>query len=462
MTRTRAWLATPAARWLLSVIALALIMRAATVAYVHPSPRDGRYDDSVFYDSAARHLAAGQGYVFDPTVWKAPDGSKIYGSQTKLTATALWPPGYPATLAVIYKLTGNSQWAARAFNIVLGALTAGLVFLIARRLFGLTAGIVAGVVLALLPGHVLFTTMLLSETFFGFLLALTLFICVEFVFGRAQPSLPLLAGLGALVAFTGYVRGEFFAFGLVIALFLLIRHGRRAAMPLAALALGAAFVVTPWVVRNAVQMDSAIGGTTGAGRVAYQAHNPDADGGPSLVAVFLLEQPFSSLDRTQLEVQSSREGSRLARTWAWGHKLQELRLIPIRWYYLMQGDDGAVRWIQSDKPWFGATGADRLSRLSTFTFFGLLAMAAAGAPLWARRRDARVWLVLSVVPLYFFLFGVLFVGDPRYHYALYIPLAIFSSVAIAELARLTGERRRELAGAWSGDGLLRARPGAGR
>ena len=445
MTRIGRLLSRPEARWVIAIFALSLVVRLALIAYVHPSPRDGRYDDSVFYDSAARHLAAGDGYVFDPTVWKAADGSAIYPDQTALTATALWPPGYPATLAVIYRATGNAQWAARLFNVLVGSLTPALVFLIARRLFDLLAAASAGVALAVLPGHVLFTGVLLTETYFGFLVALVLAICVYFVFDRDRPNLPLLAGLGALVTFTGYVRGEFLAFGAVLALFVAIRWGRRAALPLAALALGAAVVVTPWVVRNQVQMGQALIGTTGAGSVAYQGHGDTTEDGPSLEAARLLAAPYADLSHTDLEIHANSDGKRLAREWALDHKLEELQLIPMRLFHLFKSDNGGIVWIQSNKAWFGKTGTERLTRASDFTFYGLMALALAGAPFWVRR-DLRTWLVFSIVPLYLFLFGVLFVGDPRYHYALYIPFAIFAGPAIAEIWRMTGERRRTVAG----------------
>ena len=458
MSRVGEWLRTPEARWLTAIFVLSFVVRLAFVAYVHPSPRDGRYDDSVFYDSAARHLAAGDGYVFDPSVWKAPDGSLINPDQHGLTATALWPPGYPATLAVIYRLTGNSLWAARLFNVLVGALTPALVFLIARRLFDLYAAAAAGLALAVLPGHVLFTGVLLTETYFGFLAALVLTICVYFVFDREKPNVALLAGLGVLVAFTGYVRGEFLAFGAVLALLVLVRWGRQAALPLGALALGAAIVAVPWVVRNQVQMGEAIVGTSGAGRVAYQAHSDTAESGPSLDAVVRLELPYAGLDHTDIEVKTNRDGIRLAREWARDHKLEELKLIPIRLYHFFKSDDGGVTWIQSNKPWFGATGADRLTRLSDFTFYGLIALALAGAPFWWRPRDLRTWAVLAIVPLYLVMFGILFAGDPRYHYALYIPLAIFSGPALREVWRMTAERWRTVAGGRTLVSVLHDRP----
>ena len=74
MARLREWLAKPEARWLIAIFVLALVVRLGYVAYVHPNPRDGRYDDSLWYETAARHIAAGDGYVFDPNVWKTATG----------------------------------------------------------------------------------------------------------------------------------------------------------------------------------------------------------------------------------------------------------------------------------------------------------------------------------------------------------------------------------------------------
>ena len=290
MTRIANYLSSRDGKWLLAVFAVALDLRLGMLAYAHPDPRDGRYDDSVWYDTTARHLANGDGYVFDPTVWVAADGSRIYPDEDALSPTALWPPGYPLTLAVVYAATGDSVLAGQLLNVLFGAATVALVFLIARRLFDLTAAVFAGLSLAVLPSHILFSSVLLSETYFGFLLALLLAITVYFVLDtprRDQPTTniggpAIIFALGVLTAFAGYVRGEFLIYGGVLALLVLWRFGRSSPVPLAALAIGAAFVVVPWTVRNAVTMDELIVGTTGAGRVMYQGHNPETDGGPSL------------------------------------------------------------------------------------------------------------------------------------------------------------------------------------
>ncbi len=454
----RRWLRTPDARWLLAVFALALIVRLIVVTVVTPNPRDGRFDDSVFYDSAARHLADGDGYVFDPAIWLTYDGKPVFAGESELTPTALWPPGYPLTLAAIYAVSGDSVTVARFANALFGALTAALVFLIARRLFDLAAAVAAGAALALMPAHVLFTAILLSETYFGFLLAAILALCVYFVFGRERPPLFVIFGLGVLTAFTGYVRGEFLAFGGVLALLMLWQWRARSLPALAALAAGALLIITPWTVRNLVVFDEPLIGTTGSGRTMLQGHNPDADGGPSLIAVGRVEAPFAGLPRDEIEVRSNKEASRQAREWAMDHKLKELDLVGRRMWQLFRSDEAGVSWLQSNKPWFSPANRDRLINLSTAYFWGLVAIALASAPVWWRppgrvfdARDARRLVVFAIIPYYLLIFGVLFVGDPRYHYAMYLPLAVFGGAGIAAIGRITASQWREVSGGrWPG------------
>jgi len=455
MNRLRGWLRTADARWLLAIFIVAFGVRLALVAYAHPNPRDGRYDDSVWYDTTAQRLAEGKGYVFDPTVWKAPNGDLIYPGETDLTPTALWPPGYPLTLAGVYKITGDSLWTARLLNVLFGALTAALVFLIAKKLFGRRPGIFAGFTLALLPSHILFTAVLLSETYFGFLLALLLALYVYFVFDRPKANLPLILALGALTAFTGYVRGEFMAYGGIFALLVLLHFRRRALLPLLALAAGAAIIVTPWTVRNHIHFNQWIVGTTGAGRVVFQGHNEKTDGGPSLEAFWRLEQDYKGLSRKEIELKANKDGSKLAREWAQDHKLEELRLVPRRMYMLFRSDESGVTWVQSNKAWFGTEGADRLIRLSSALFYGMIALSLAGWPLWWKTFDTKRWAVFGIVPFYMIVFGVLFIGDPRYHYALYIPLAIFSSTSLSAICGATVARWRDVFGGRSLGSLLR-------
>jgi hypothetical protein len=308
-----------------------------------------------------------------------------------------------------------------------------------------------------MPAHVLFTSILLSETFYGFLLSGLLAWCVYFVLGRDRVALPAVAVAGVLTAAAGMVRGEALAFGGVIALLVLYEYRMKALAPLAVFAAGALLIVGPWTLRNQLTMGEAIAGTTGSGRVMYQGHNPVSDGGPSLDAVFQLESrileehPEICANRNphclkNLELLSRKEGSRLAREWAWDHKLKELELVGRRMHLLFRNDEAGVSWMNTGNPWFSPENQDRLINLSTAYFWGLAALALAGAPVWFRWRDTGRLLVFAVIPYYMLVFGVLFIGDPRYHYALYIPLAALGGVGIANLGRITADQWRDVFG----------------
>jgi hypothetical protein len=123
-----------------------------------------------------------------------------------------------------------------------------------------------------------------------------------------------------------------------------------------------------------------------------------------------------------------------------------VQLIGKRMWKLFRNDEAGVTWLQSNKDWFSRENADRLINVSTFYFYGLAAVMFASLPAWWRLRDLRRMVVFAVIPYYMLIFGVLFIGDPRYHYAMYIPLAVFSGAGLAALWRMTAANWRDVVG----------------
>jgi hypothetical protein len=189
----------------------------------------------------------------------------------------------------------------------------------------------------------------------------------------------------------------------------------------------------------------------------YQGHNEDTDGGPSLAAFWKLEDPYDGMDRMEIELEANRDGMSEAWDWAKDHKLKELELVGRRMYLLFKTDESAVTWINSNKEWWGRENTDKLVQLCTFAFYGLVAVALFSMPTWWRWRDARMWAVFGIVPFYMLMFGVLFIGDPRYHYAIYIPLAVFAGPGLALVWRVTAAHWRDVMGDRSLRSLLRLR-----
>lgn len=443
LPRIAARTATTAAALLL----VALAVRVAVISYANPDPRDGRFDDSVWYDYTARSIAAGKGYTWDPSIWKLADGRPFYGDDTEVGPSALWPPGYPAMLAVVYRLTGDSVTAGKLANAAFGAATAVLAYLIARRLFDERAGVAAGAAVALLPSHALFTAVTMSEVYFTFLLVALAYLTLCWVWDRERPRVWHLVALGFLTGVAALTRGELTAFPLVLgALFLArSRSWRRTALWTALALVGLSAAFAPWMIRNRIQMEAWIPGTTGLGRVMLQGHNPKADGGPSLEVVTQFEDQFAALPRPEREIEANREARSEAIEWALDHPLEEFKLVFSRLAMLYRSDKAGVEWIQSNKPWFGQDGADRLTALSNGYYYALLALAVVGLPAWwALRRDRAVLVAILPVAYYTLMFGVLFIGNDRYHVPILPFVAILAAAPLSVLAARTTARWRAL------------------
>ncbi len=123
-------------RWvlvaLLVILALGGALRGLYLAEFSHTP-DFRvpFADADFHNYWARALAFGNWtpppYEVDPHIREIP---------------YFRPPGYAYFLAAVYKLTGPDYFGPRVVQMALGLLNAFLAFLLARRYFGNTAGLV--------------------------------------------------------------------------------------------------------------------------------------------------------------------------------------------------------------------------------------------------------------------------------------------------------------------------------
>jgi hypothetical protein len=74
------------------------------------------------------------------------------------------PPGYPMVIALIYKISGNSDRALRLFQIACEAVTVVLIFLIAARLIPRGAALISALLAAVAPQLAFRSLVLLPET----------------------------------------------------------------------------------------------------------------------------------------------------------------------------------------------------------------------------------------------------------------------------------------------------------
>jgi 4-amino-4-deoxy-L-arabinose transferase-like glycosyltransferase len=237
---------------------------------------DGRTPvyDATAYAAIARNLDQGNGFTVGPT---ATQPSSDYS------------PGLPLFVAGIYKATGGvHERLARIVLALIGALAPLFAYLIARRLMGIAAGLIAALVVAIYPATIEYTGMLMTEPLAATLLAGAV---LAILWAGDRPDLRRWAVAGLTLGALALVRPEYLAIGIGVAVLVLLherfasRSGswRRPLLTAAIVVLGIVVVVAPWTVRNAFALHRFVTVSTGGGQVLYSGTYLPSDGDPEKV-----------------------------------------------------------------------------------------------------------------------------------------------------------------------------------
>ena len=255
----------PALPWCLLVAGLALRFGWALLIPVVP------VSDSVVYDQFAVRLAEGFGYT-----WL--DGSP----------SAFWPVGTSAVYGLLYRLFGVDHASIVAFNILLFIPILFLSMQLAGRWFGRSVAAMTGLLLAVWPLHVEFTTVLASELIFTVLVLAILWTW------EADRLRPIARGvlLGVLLAAASYVRPTALLLTIVLLGAAAVRGQGRARLTATILSLVVAgLLIAPWSVRNTRAFDQFVLLSTNGGVTLWMGNNPESSGGYAEVP-----PAFSGLD----------------------------------------------------------------------------------------------------------------------------------------------------------------------
>ena len=244
-------------RPLLGLIVLACALRITVVAW----RLDDLSVDRDAYGTIARNLVNGEGFCTEPG-----------------RPTAFRPPLYPVLLAACRSVDGVTLIAA--LHVLLGTATAGMTWYLAQRLgFAPIGRLVAATLVAVDPLLLLYSTHLMTETLFTFLVTGLLLFLLHIDSRRQAATAGVFFGLAALCRPTIWA---FAILAVVIAGFRFLR-GRstgRPAFPVktrriaATFALTAGLVISPWVVRNLVVFNHPILMTTHGGYTLLLGNNP--------------------------------------------------------------------------------------------------------------------------------------------------------------------------------------------
>lgn len=222
------------------IFILALGLRLSLFAYVVWVTNRGVFDfygpDSRGYDRLAMNLLHYGVFSESPT---APFEPALYRT-----------PVYPAFLAGIYSLFGHNINIAVIIQFVLGAAMAVITAHLGRKLFGDTAGVIAGLIVAFDLLSMSLQLALMSETVFTFLLLVSFYFLIEYLKLEGRRQLVVSALLYSLAVLCRPVAQWFF---LVIIGLLFLRFRPAWAKVFQASAvflLLYAATIAPWIVRN--------------------------------------------------------------------------------------------------------------------------------------------------------------------------------------------------------------------
>jgi 4-amino-4-deoxy-L-arabinose transferase-like glycosyltransferase len=386
-------------RALAAIIVLALAARVALVlATPHYVPRT----DAADYDRLAVALA-NHGHFPPSAVTPGP--------------TAFRPPLFPAALAAVYKIVGvssaSTRWeAGRLLEAALGALTVALIGLVALRLWGRRAGLMAAAIAAVYPPLVLVGSSLMSESLF---IPLVLAAVLAAVRARESERGWRWAALsGALIALGALTRGNGIA--LAVPLGFLVWSSRprlqRSALvvPLALLA-AAALTLAPWTVRNASAFGEFVPITTETGYATAGTFNGFVANRSDFPALWAPPVPQAERIVARHPRLNEAQLSDRLNSSAYDYvKAHPTYVAKVFWW-------NSLRLLNLTGTHFERWGAryeayaNWLASLSVYAFWAVGVLALAGAFTGAAR---RVPLALWGCPLVVYLSTVLLEGSTRY------------------------------------------------
>jgi tetratricopeptide (TPR) repeat protein len=186
-------------------------------------------------------------------------------------------PLYSYLLALFMLVAGDDLWRLRLLQIGVGALTCVLTYLLGRRLFGRSAGLVAGLGCAVYGPFLFYEGQVMKEFLTPPLATAAILLALPREKESRRAAAARLAASGALLALAALVRDNFLVLLAALGAWALLSHPLRA-RGTAALAAGALAVLLPVGARNALVGGDFVLTTSGGGEVFYIGNGPYANG----------------------------------------------------------------------------------------------------------------------------------------------------------------------------------------
>ncbi len=342
-----------------------------------------------------------------------------------------WPaapphgPGYPLFVALLLAAGRRSILFVHVVQAIIGAATAAIIALTARRIYGGHAGLVAGLLAAIYAPLALIDVSIYAEGLLVFLLSCSLLALVSIDDAPALMSFACGTALGVAII----VRPTA-AILIPIFIWYVLRHARRAVI---VFAIAVVYPVLPVVAHNLTTSGDVLAIQSGGGLNFYIGNEPHHDG-------TAWARPGGTWDWLRGEAwRAGIRGAAAEDRYYVQRALGELRasLLAKKAFWLLQSEE-----IRDSHSFYFFQSRSALLRLTQFGF--VLALAFAGV--LVRRRERTTWLLVAyivamsmtvvllvvgsryrmpILPALFVLAGAIAGATPKRFAAIAVAIAVF-------------------------------------
>jgi 4-amino-4-deoxy-L-arabinose transferase-like glycosyltransferase len=346
--------------------------------------------DGHYYDFGARRIAAGFGYSDDVSI----------NGVLEWHPWCHYPVGYSAFLGALYRVFGPDLRVAAIGDAITGALLAVVTWLLAKQALSSARAKVAGALVALHPGLILYAALVMTEPLASLLTLVAFWLAAR---DRERPWRGLVVG-GLALGVAALVRPQALLCAPFLAL-VVMKPWRKLALLGRAWRIGAVVVacavalvpVLPWTARNCARMDGCALVSTNAGwNLAIGAF-------PRATGRFETLRSSDGCREVTGQVQQDRCWLHYGIDQIEQHPVHWLKLLPAKLGFTFDHESFAVEYLHEARPsaW---PEARRVSgrELMTLAHRVLLCAAALGAVAFVTRgrgRTTQAILVLCVVGL---------------------------------------------------------------